>query len=313
MSENSHIYYALDEVPSQPSCITIGNFDGVHLGHLALIELTQNQAKVSKINPLLITFEPHPQEFFTSKSKTVTKLNTLKQRLELLQATGINILLLNFNTHLAQLSAQDFVQTILMHHLHLQHLAVGYDFTLGRNRSGTFEVLQSLSTMHGFGLSQLPALNYQDLTISSTNIRKALSEGNVALARACLSRPYRLSGTVVHGYHRGTGMGFPTANLGEIATLLPGKGVYLTRTHLQQGSFASVTNIGVKPTFNDPELTVETHILDFNADIYEQPMHLDFLERLRPEQSFASIDDLKNQLNQDIVQAKSLSLKYSLT
>lgn len=288
--------------------ITIGNFDGVHLGHQALVQRTLELCAARGLESVLVTFWPHPRSVLGGEL-THTPLSTRAERFALLERLGVrNILELEFTRELASLEPESFVRDFLLP-LAPRELIVGHDFTLGKGRSGHPELLQNLGLKYGFGVEQVAAVLSDGKPISSSRLRLLLSGGEVAQARNLLGRPYAVSGLVKHGQGRGKGLGFPTANLDGATTLLPANGVYATRARLAGRLFDAVTNIGHKPTFGGERLTVESFLLDAEGDFYGQELRLDFLGRLRGEQRFASAAALSRQINADVALARQLLAK----
>lgn len=288
--------------------ITIGNFDGVHLGHQALVQRTLELCAARGLESVLVTFWPHPRSVLGGEL-THTPLSTRAERFAQMERLGVrNILELEFTRELASLEPESFVRDFLLP-LAPRELIVGHDFTLGKGRSGHPELLQSLGLKYGFGVEQVVAVLSDGKPISSSRLRLLLSGGEVAQARNLLGRPYAISGLVKHGQGRGKGLGFPTANLDGATTLLPANGVYATRVRLAERLFDAVTNIGHKPTFGGERLTVESFLLDAEGDFYGQELRLEFLGRLRGEQRFASAAALSRQINADVALARQLLAK----
>ena len=285
--------------------VTIGNFDGVHLGHQALVRRTLEVCAAGGLECVVVTFEPHPRTVL-SPERPHAPLSTRGERFVLLERLGVrHILEIPFTRELAALAPEAFVRDHLLP-LHPRELVVGHDFTLGRGRSGHPELLRGLGAQLGFRVEQVPAVLADGEPVSSTRLRRLLSDGDVALARQLLGRPYAVAGTVAHGEGRGTGLGFPTANLEGAATLLPGGGVYATRARMAGRAFDAVTNIGTKPTFGGDGLTVESFLLDAEGDFYGKDMALEFVARLRGEQRFPDADALVRQIGADVAQARAL-------
>ncbi len=289
---------------TQPSGITIGAFDGVHLGHQALIRGMVTDARSEGLLPLVITFDPLPGQVLQPGNFRL--LSTLEERMELFESLGVEgLVVLPFNSALAQTSAGDFVRDLL-DHAKLGGLWVGSDFRLGRSQAGNVEYLQRAGQRFGFDVHVFKdTVRWEGKPVSSSSIRRALSEGNIHEANGCLGYPFHLCGKIVHGHKRGRALGFPTANLAVQNTrLLPANGVYICQAHLESSTFDALTNIGTRPTFDDGTRTVEAYLLDFSKDIYEEPMRLDFLHRLRPEWRFDSVNDLIHQMTEDEVTAR---------
>lgn len=292
-------------IPKTPVGLTIGAFDGVHLGHQALIRWMMKQAHGVGYQAVVLTFEPLPRQFFQPREHT--RLSSCDERLEYLQALGVEgVIVLPFDRALTTRSAQDFV-TMLTQALPLRGLWIGADFTLGHERKGNVAFLHQAGRQYGFTVHTFDEMVVWDAApVRSSRIRRALRAGYVTEAWACLNRPYALQGPVVHGDKRGRTLGFPTANLGvPVSRLRPANGVYVTQVHLPQGLFQSVTSIGTRPTFHNRPPTVESYILDFDDDIYDVPLRLDFLHCLRPEVEFPSAEALITQMNQDVVDTQA--------
>lgn len=288
---------------SAPTGVTIGNFDGVHQGHQALVRRALAVCRSRGLVCTAVTFTPHPRTVLRPDLPHAP-LTTPAERAALLRALGVDrVVEIPFTTALAALSPEDFIRRHLLP-LGMVELIIGHDFSLGRGREGRPDVLRELGLALGFGVEQVPAFTAQGEAVSSTGVRRCLAAGQVAEAAELLGRPYALEGTVGHGEGRGTSLGFPTANLHGCATMLPACGVYAGRATLGGRTSACVTNIGHKPTFGGTALTVESFLLDASGDFYGQPLRLEFLARLRDERRFASPDALRRQINDDTAQAR---------
>lgn len=286
----------------QNAWVTIGSFDGVHLGHQSLIKGLVGRAHSEDCPALVITFWPHPATFF-KRAPLAWALTSPEERRGLICALGVDdVLTLNFTQDLANLSALEFMQG-LKDRLGLKGLLVGPNFALGKGREGSVHRLAEIAGELDFELEVAQPLTNGEGMISSSQIRTDLIEGRVTPAAHKLGRLYKLSGKVVHGEHRGTGLGVPTANLEhQPERLIPGNGVYITRALVNGKSYASVTNIGVRPTFDNPLPVprIEPHILDINEQLYDQYLSLDFIDYLRPEIKFESSKELVAQIQKDI-------------
>lgn len=291
----------------QNTWLTIGSFDGVHLGHQALIKGLVDHAHADGSPALVITFWPHPATFF-KRAPLAWALTLPEERRELLCALGVeDVLTLHFDQALADLSALQFMQQ-LKDRLGLKGLMVGPNFALGKGREGNLLRLAEIASELDFNLEIAQPLTGSEGMISSSQIRTDLLEGRVKPATQKLGRPYMLSGKVVHGEHRGTGLGVPTANLDhQPERLIPGNGVYVTQALVNGRVFASVTNIGVRPTFDNPlpEARIEPHILDIDAQLYGQDLSLEFVDYLRPEIKFESSKELVAQIQKDIQKTRA--------
>lgn len=287
------------------SCITIGNFDGVHLGHQSLIQLAGQIARQEAHDLIILTFWPHPREVLPARLPH-SFLTSREDRLALLkQFSPAQICEIPFTPELSRLSPAEFIEKYLLP-LNMAHLVIGHDFTLGRGRAGNVEFLAGFASAHHFKLTQAPPFCVNGLPVSSTCLRDLIRQGDVKGAALLLGRPHRIHGTVVHGFRRGTGLGFPTANLAPVSQLLPANGVYATRAHIGGQEYRSVTNIGTNPTFDGKDISVETFLLDTKQSLYDQALSLDFVARLRQEQKFATPQDLVAQIANDIEAAKKI-------
>jgi len=286
--------------------VTIGNFDGVHLGHQAIIKQLNAQAAKYHVPATVMTFHPNPQAFFAPESAP-PKLTQFRDKMKLLEKYGVDrVVCVPFNQILADLSADDFIESILIDGLHAQHLVIGDDFRFGKNRAGDFDLLRTSGKAIGFDVENTPTYNVNDQRVSSTRIRQALSAGDVALARQLLGRTFHVSGMVVHGDKRGRTIGFPTANIRLKQQIAPTNGVYAVKiTGLKKDCFG-VANIGVRPTVDGSLYLLETHIFDFDQDIYHQRININFEHFIRPEQRFDGLDALVAQIKQDAETAKKL-------
>jgi riboflavin kinase/FMN adenylyltransferase len=291
--------------PGRPSAVTIGVFDGVHLGHRHLVGQLCERARAKDLAAVALTFNPHPRTVIRPGT-AVTYLTSLEERVEQLQALGLDAVgILPFTSELAQLSPRDFL-ALLVDELQMRLLMVGPDFALGRNRAGTIGVMRQVGKELGFEVEVAPLLAEDGEKVGSSSIRQALAEGDVSRVGKLLGRPFSLRGPVVEGDRRGRTLGFPTANIAiGLDRALPAYGVYVTRAFVGETAYESCTSIGIRPTFDvEPRPTVETFIIDFDEDIYGQEMRIDLLERLRGELRFESVDDLVAQMHRDIVQTR---------
>ena len=305
--------------------VTIGNFDGVHLGHQALIRRTVARASEAGLPAVAITFDPHPLRVIKGLDgqDAPPQIISLEHKLECFAALGINLaLVMPFTLETAARSPEDFARTILADCLHTRTLVVGYDYALGKSRRGDAALLAELGREHGFTVEQLPALHLHGDIVSSTRIRELLHRGEVAHAAQLLGRPHSVEGRVVWGRSRGGSLlGFPTANLGmDEDLLLPAGGVYAVLAELapkrqsllgvwtgSSGSYLKgAANVGSNPTFGDEPLRVETHLLDFHADIYDFFFRVYFIERLRDERKFNGASELMEQIRRDIARVREI-------
>jgi len=292
--------------PKKETALTVGVFDGVHLGHQHLLGYLKKQAQERDLISGVITFRYHPQHVLSPQTR-LPVLTSLQERISLLHETGVELVIpLTFTLKLAQASAAQFV-TWLKNHLKMRLLIIGPDSALGSGREGDGSRLKALGKELGFCVEMVAPIVSEGEKISSTSIRQALLRGDTSKAMKLLGRPFSLSGEVVHGVERGRALGFPTANMGiDSSQLVPADGVYATRAHVGEQIFSSVTNIGRRPTFGEQERTVEVYLLDFDAKLYEREIRVDFLQRLREEKRFASAEELAKQIERDVEQARAI-------
>ncbi len=288
---------------------TIGNFDGVHLGHQALFRETVTRARRAQGEAVAITFHPHPLQV-VRPDKPLKLICTLEQKIKLIEAAGLDyLLILDFTPELAQLEAEEFVEDILVKGLGIKELVVGYDYRFGRKRRGDTELLKILGQRFGFEVVVIPAQKVNGFTVSSSLVRELVSEGEVATVRKLLGRPYQICGEVVPGHGRGKRLlGFPTANL-KLSTekLTPKTGVYAVCVHLPgKQQRPGVMNLGFNPTFGDGFLSAEVHIFDFEGDLYGTHICIDLIARLRDETKFASPEELAAQIERDCATARKI-------
>ena len=293
------------EKPLINPVLTIGNFDGVHRGHLALFEKVKERAGAIRGCSAVMTFEPHPIRVM-KPGNGPPLITPTRQKVELIGRAGIDVLFcLPFTREFADISAEDFVKNILIARIGVKELVVGYDYAFGRNREGNIPLLKALGEKLGFMVHLVGPIHVDQVPVSSTSIRRLIREGRLAEAKTLLGRDYQVEGTVVRGHNRGGRLlGFPTANLNPQDELLPRTGVYAVLVLINGRTYTGVTNVGYNPTFLDKALSVETHILDFSKDIVGEKIKLTFLHRLRGEKVFKSVTDLTDQISQDICDAQ---------
>lgn len=285
----------------QHAAVTIGNFDGVHRGHQKMLRRLCDKAKQLSLPSVLVTFEPLPHEFFAA-DKAPPRLMSLREKWQYLSAHSDldAVLLLPFTQSFSQLSAENFVQDILLDGLCADYILLGDDFHFGHQRKGDFALLKSLSSSSGFQVEAMPSVVVGDARVSSTRVRTALADGELLQATELLARPYRLSGRVVKGDQLGRTMGYPTANIHLRRKNLALAGVFAVQLHGVAGKpRQGIANIGFRPTVSGRELRFEVNLLDFNNDIYDHYVEVDIVAKLRDEQRFDSLDSLKAQLAMD--------------
>ena len=295
------VFRHLPTLPSEPLALAIGNFDGLHLGHQALLNKLCEVAESKNLTPAVMTFEPHPREFFTPLNAPA-RLSNLREKLELFQQASIErVFVCAFNKRFAAITATDFLN-ILRENLNANTILVGEDFKFGAMRAGNINDFKAAD----FDLISMPRIDFNSERVSSTRVRDALFSGNLALAAALLGRNYSVSGKVVHGAKLGRELGFPTANIHmrherPARPTFPLYGVYAVKLD----GLNSVANLGVRPTIAGvPKLLLEVHVLDFNADLYDKHVHVEFLHKIRDEMKFESLDALKTQIAADIFVAR---------
>lgn len=283
--------------------LTIGTFDGIHIGHQEILRRLILEAQAKDGESVLFTFEPHPREVIFPDNHGLKMISTLKEKLIVLEELGIeNVILFPFTKKFSQLSAEEFVEKILVEDIGVEKVVIGYDHQFGCNREGNIELLRELGEKHGFEVEEIPAQDIDDINVSSTKIRKALQRGDMEIVTQYLGRPFELNGTVVEGNQMGRTMGYPTANidLGDDKKIIPGTGAYVVQIGLNEKVYRGMMNIGFNPTHNfQEERSIEVHILDFNDTLYGEELKIEVLTKIRDEQKFDSAEALKNQLKKD--------------
>jgi riboflavin kinase / FMN adenylyltransferase len=292
----------------KPTIIAIGNFDGVHLGHQQVIGVARQEAKRLSGELFVFTFDPHPAKILAPQ-KAPPLLTSLEGKLQQFERLGVDhVIVQPFDTEFAQVSPLAFVEHILLDHLSAVAIVVGYDFTFGQKRAGTFEVLQAIAQPHNVLATRVEAFQVNGVTASSSKIRGFLLEGDPRAAAALLGRPFSLSGIVVHGQARGRTIGFPTANVQPREELIPSRGVYACLVAIQGDTrtYLAATNVGAAPTFANQTVTIEAHLLDTQQDLYGKTLTVEFIERIRAEQRFSGVDELQKQISRDIETARNI-------
>jgi riboflavin kinase/FMN adenylyltransferase len=302
------VVYSLDELPhGLPSPVaTIGNFDGIHLGHQALMRHLVQRTQAPGGTPAIVTFHPHPLQVL-APNNAPRQIQTLAQKVATLQSLGIElVVVIPFDRNFAEIKARDFAVSVLWEKLELSEIYVGPNFAFGHRREGSFSLLREIGEEKGFFVGKIPQVQFRGSRVSSTAVRQALMSGQVALARRLLGRPYAMDGIIVHGAARGAGLRIPTANLQTANELIPRSGVYVTYLTIEGSRYQSVTNVGFRPTIaeEDPVLTIETHLLDQNRDLYGAQVRVEYLLRLRDERKFPGPETLVAQIRRDIARAR---------
>ncbi|MDB4226073.1 bifunctional riboflavin kinase/FAD synthetase [Flavobacteriaceae bacterium] len=286
---------------SEKTIVTIGTFDGIHIGHQKILKDLIKTAKKEGKKSVLLTFFPHPR-MVLQKDNKILLLNTIEEKSGLLEKMGLDYLIIHpFSKEFSRLTALDFVRDILVNKLNTSRLIIGYDHHFGKNREGNIHQLKEYSLLYDFKVEEIPAQDIDDVSVSSTKIRTALKDGNLKTANNYLGYHYMLNGTVVSGKKLGGTIGFPTANLEikEPYKLIPKTGVYIIKTHINTVLYTGIMNIGFNPTVLGKHQTIEAHLFDFNEDLYGKEIMIEFIYFLREEHKFKSIEELVVQLNID--------------
>jgi riboflavin kinase / FMN adenylyltransferase len=301
--------YDLESLNSQLKnpVLTIGNFDGVHRGHLALFDLVKNRARAIGGQSVVMTFDPHPVKII-KKGNGPAIITPTEIKLCLIKKAGIDVIIcVPFTQQFASIPAEDFVREILVKRIGVKEVVVGYDYTFGRGRTGNLELLRKLGDELGFKVHLVGPIHIDHTRVSSTNIRSLVGEGNLTDAKRLLGRDYQIWGTVVKGANRGGRLlGFPTANIVPADELVPKQGVYVVTVEMDDKVYGGVTNVGFNPTFGDNKLSIETFILDFSQDIVGKKIKIRFLQRLRDEKTFGSVRELTDQIALDVQDARKV-------
>ncbi len=294
--------------PSQQTYVTIGTFDGVHIGHQKIIKDLVEEGKKEGKKSALLTFFPHPR-MVLQKDNSIKLINTIKERTKQLEKTGLDYLIIHpFNKTLANLTAQEFVLNILINQFNISKLIIGYDHHFGKNREGNIEQLTEYSKLYNFKVQEIPAQDIDNVSVSSTKIRKAILNGDIETANNYLGYNFSIFGQVVSGQQLGGKIGFPTANIKvfEDYKIICKTGVYIIKSSFKGKTIYGMMNIGKRPTVNGKNQTIEVHFFDFNANLYETYLDIQVLHFIREEQKFNSINDLITQLNKDEIQCREI-------
>jgi len=293
--------------------LALGNFDGLHRGHMKVVERVVRTATERSATPLVLTFDPHPTRVVRPE-KASPLLMTMAQKVEALERSKVHgLAVVRFTPEMARWDPETFVRLVLAEWLRVSEVWVGANFLFGHDRSGNYSMLRVLGARYGFRAEKIDPVRYKEFVVSSTRVRRLISEGRVDEAATLLGRHYFMDGVIVHGLQRGRLLGFPTANLETGNELTPPNGVYATLATLDGIVYPAVTNIGVRPTFHQPSATViETHLLDMERDLYGQQMRVSFLQRIRDERTFDGVEALKMQIAADCNYARHLFAQLSL-
>lgn len=297
-----NVFPSISEFNStKKTIVTIGTFDGVHIGHQKIIEKLIQETKKADCESLILTFFPHPRMVLNGSS-SIKLLNTINEKSILLEKMGLDNLVVHpFDKKFSNLSAEEFVKTILVDSFNLKKIIIGYDHRFGNNRAANIDDLISFGKKYDFEVEQISAQEIDSVSVSSTKIRDAITDGNMIVANEFLGYDYILSGKIITGKQLGRTIGFPTANIKieENYKLIPKNGVYIVKSHLQEKTVFGIMNIGLNPTVNGEDLSIEVHFLDFEADLYNKNITVSVIARIRDEQKFTSIDLLKAQIQED--------------
>jgi len=303
---------AADYKNKRPSVVTIGTFDGVHIGHRAILKRLVNTARREDLDSVLLTFFPHPR-MVLQKDSNIKLINTIEERKALIEQTGLDHLIVHpFTIAFSRLTALEFVRDILVNKLNIKKIVIGYDHRFGRNRNANIEDLKEFGDTYGFEVEEISAQELDHVAISSTKVRKALNHGDIATANDYLGYPFMLSGTIVKGKAIGRTIQYPTANLNleENYKLIPKNGVYIVKAKLDSKTVFGCTSIGTNPTVGGTQKTIETFFLDYSGDLYDQKLQLEFVTHIRDEATFASLEDLKKAIQNDEAFAREFLKTY---
>ncbi len=302
------VYYNLSDFePLNNAVVTIGTFDGVHLGHQKILQILQETAQNSGGESVVLTFWPHPRMVVSQDSQALKLLSTIDEKIQLLENQGVNhLLVIPFTREFSELSSEEYVTDILLKQIGTKKLVIGYDHRFGRNREGSFDYLKQNAQIFDISIEEIPRQEIEHLTISSTKIRQSLLEGKIKSANDLLGRNYSFSGIVVKGRQLGRTIGFPTANVqvSETYKLIPQNGVYVVKTYVRGKWYFGMMNIGTRPTVDGIGRTQEVNIFDFDDDIYGETLLVELVDFIRNEQKFNGIEELKQQILQDKTTAK---------
>jgi riboflavin kinase/FMN adenylyltransferase len=303
------VYHQISEFSSHCHPVaTVGVFDGVHQGHMEIINRLSAIAKEKNCESVVITFDPHPRLVLPHHAE-VKLLQTLDEKLHRFELAGVGaVLVIPFDREFAKITPHDFIKNVLVGSLKVSHVITGYDHFFGQNRQGDYDLLHKMGKQYGFTVDELPMVLVAEHTVSSSSIRRALLDGDVKQAATMLGYPYPITGKVVTGNKIGRNIGYPTANIKPVSLhkLIPGQGVYATTVTVEGAKYKGMTNVGYRPTIDADHLTIEVNIFDFDQDIYSKEIRLCFIERIRSEKRFASLGDLQLQLASDKIVATKI-------
>lgn len=303
------IYHSIEEFPSDiKTVVTTGTFDGVHKGHRVVINRLNKIACENGLQSLVFTLNPHPRHVLYPEDQQLKLINSIDEKIKALRNTGLqNLVVYEFTKEFSRTNSVHFIRDVLVNKLNMKHMVVGFDHHFGRNREGTFENLAELSHFYDFQLEQIKPQNIEQVTVSSTKVRQAIIDGDIIKANKFLSSNFSISGVVTSGNGIGRTIDFPTANikLNSKWKVLPKKGVYAVKVNIRKEKKFGMLNIGVRPSISDNFFSIEVHLFDFEENIYDEKIQIEFINRIRDEKRFPNLQDLKNQLIIDEVNCRN--------
>lgn len=307
------VYRSLDELPKiNNAIVTQGTFDGVHAAHKVILNRLKQIAKERNGETVVMTFDPHPRMVLFPDDHGLKLLHTLDEKIQALENEGVDhLIIIPFTKEFSRLTSMQFIRDIIVNKIGTQVLVIGYNHRFGKNREGSFEHLKEYSSLYGFDVEEIPEHDIDEVSVSSTRIRKALDEGDVMLASKYLGKPYVVTGTVVKGRQLGRTIGFPTANIkvGDINKQIPADGVYAVKVFINSRTILGMLNCGVRPTVDGLTHAVEVHLFDFNEELYDTTLTIAFVDKLRNEMKFENLQALTNQLENDKLHALAILSK----
>lgn len=308
------IFDSINKFPSNvKTIVTIGTFDGVHKGHIAIINRINDIAKKNNFESVLLTFYPHPRHVLYPDDQNLKLINTIEEKIDSLKLTGLdNLIIHKFDKAFSRLKSVNFIRDILVDKLNMRYMVVGFDHQFGKNREGTFEDLIQFSDLYDFKIEKIEAQLIEGVAISSTKIRKAIQTGQIEKVNSYLSSTYSITATVVKGNNIGASIGYPTANLDILNRwkIIPKKGVYFVSVLFRNRIYFGMLNLGSRPTISDSSFVIEVHLFDFNKQIYDDTLKVNFLKRIRDEKKFLDLSKLKLQLIKDENECRTLINKF---
>jgi riboflavin kinase/FMN adenylyltransferase len=308
------IFDSINKFPSNvKTIVTIGTFDGVHKGHIAIINRINDIAKKNNFESVLLTFYPHPRHVLYPDDQNLKLINTIEEKIDSLKLTGLdNLIIHKFDKAFSRLKSVNFIRDILVDKLNMRYMVVGFDHQFGKNREGTFEDLIQFSDLYDFKIEKIEAQLIEGVAISSTKIRKAIKTGQIEKVNSYLSSTYSITATVVKGNNIGASIGYPTANLDILNRwkIIPKKGVYFVSVLFRNRIYFGMLNLGSRPTISDSSFVIEVHLFDFNKQIYDDTLKVNFLKRIRDEKKFLDLSKLKLQLIKDENECRTLINKF---